>query len=401
MKHNHPSQRIMEQTLKSNQPRFCFAQAARLAIGLGAALAAATAQAQSATAASPSRPDASWQRCTDLRDDTQARLSCFDQWAKQQTPSAAEVVAATPPVPPPPVKINITPPADHDCRSREYSELSRFWELEIGSDCGTFGIRGFRPISLAVNVADGVNEQPTSPSPDRTADKALNYRPVETRLQLSIRTKIAQGMLTQGDPLRRDSIWFGYSQQSNWQIFSGKLSRPFRTTDHEPELTYIYPTDFLLPLGWRWRYSGISVVHQSNGQALPLSRSWNRTVLMMGMEKGDKFSLQARVWKRMSEEPGNDDNPDISDLIGRAEVSGNWNINKDNALSATIRHSLRSDANGSVRLEWFKKLGDSGTSGIQSGLRLHTQLFSGYGDSMVDYNRRRTVLSMGLSLVDW
>jgi phospholipase A1 len=29
------------------------------------------------------------------------------------------------------------------------------------------------------------------------------------------------------------------------------------------------------------------------------------------------------------------------------------------------------------------------------------QLFSGYGDAMVDFNRRRTTLSVGLSLVDW
>jgi phospholipase A1/A2 len=28
-------------------------------------------------------------------------------------------------------------------------------------------------------------------------------------------------------------------------------------------------------------------------------------------------------------------------------------------------------------------------------------LFNGYGDSLVDYNRWRTVLSIGLSLVDW
>ena len=37
----------------------------------------------------------------------------------------------------------------------------------------------------------------------------------------------------------------------------------------------------------------------------------------------------------------------------------------------------------------------------QFALRLHTQLFTGYGDSLVDYNRRRTVLSIGLTLVDW
>ena len=30
-----------------------------------------------------------------------------------------------------------------------------------------------------------------------------------------------------------------------------------------------------------------------------------------------------------------------------------------------------------------------------------TQLFNGYGDSLLDYNRRRTVLSIGLSLVDF
>lgn len=380
----------MEQALPSNQPRICVAQVTGLAIGLSAALSLGAAHAQSTALANRSGPDVSWQQCTDLRDAPEARLNCFDRWAKQQAQAL-----------PPPVEITITTAAVQDCRSDEFSELSRFWELEIGSDCGTFGIRGFRPISLSLIAADGVNKQPTTPAPGHTADTPLEYKNIETRLQLSIRTKIAQGLLTQLEPLRRDSIWFNYSQQSNWQIFSGDLSRPFRTTDHEPELTYIYPIDFRLPLGWRMRYAGISANHQSNGQSLPLSRSWNRSILMMGLEKGDKFTLQARVWKRMREESATDDNPDISDLMGRAEVSGNWNINKDNALSATVRHSLRSNANGSVRLEWFKKFGEGGIPGSQNGLRLHTQLFSGYGDSLVDYNRRRNVFSVGLSLVDW
>lgn len=66
-----------------------------------------------------------------------------------------------------------------------------------------------------------------------------------------------------------------------------------------------------------------------------------------------------------------------------------------------MRHSTNADANGSVRLEWLTKLGHDGILGSRNGLRLHTQLFSGYGDSLVDYNRRRTDLSIGLSLVDW
>ena len=36
-----------------------------------------------------------------------------------------------------------------------------------------------------------------------------------------------------------------------------------------------------------------------------------------------------------------------------------------------------------------------------TGLRYHLQLFSGYGDSLLDYNRKRVVLSLGLGLVDW
>lgn len=54
-----------------------------------------------------------------------------------------------------------------------------------------------------------------------------------------------------------------------------------------------------------------------------------------------------------------------------------------------------------MRLEWLRQLGNSGIVGSQNALRFHTQLFTGYGDSLVDYNRRRTVLSIGLSLVDW
>jgi phospholipase A1 len=142
-------------------------------------------------------------------------------------------------------------------------------------------------------------------------------------------------------------------------------------------------------------------VHQSNGQTLPLSRSWNRLILMTGVEKGDQFRLQARLWKRLHEDPLTDDNPGISDLVGRGELAGFWNVNPNNTLGVTVRHSLRDNANGSVRLEWFKKVGSGGAPDHQSGLRLHTQLFTGYGDSLVDYNRQRTVLSVGLSLVDW
>jgi phospholipase A1/A2 len=346
--------------------------------------------------------DTAWTSCTQLSADPGARLACFDHWARQQgqlepqgqqvphtpvnstAPDAIPTVAATP----------------IDCRNGEHSELSRFWELEADSDCGRFNLRSYRPISLSLIASDSVNTAPDSSSPGHTA----SYQPYltsEERIQLSVRVKIGQGLLHNPSSNARDSLWFAYSQQSYWQFFTSSISRPFRSTDHEPELIYILPTDAPLPLGWRLRYSGISLNHQSNGQSLPLSRSWNRIIFMAGMEKDKQFTLNGRFWQRIPEDASEDDNPEISDTVGRAELAGTWNMSKDSSLGLTVRHSLRGQANGSYRLEWLKTLGDSGQSHRDSGLRFHVQLFSGYGDSLVDYNRQRTVLSVGLSLVDW
>ena len=386
-----------------------------LALLLAAALApAGAALAQSAPAAATGAAtgtDAALRRCTALSSDNQARLACFDQWAAEQSwqappASASAQPAAATQAPPPPVDATLPATRIIDvaqvdgCRDGQYSTLSRFWELETGSDCGAFRFRGYRPMSVSVVGASNVNRLPTSGNPLNSADTPVDYRRTEMRVQLSVRTKLAQGLLTRGDPQLRDSLWVGYTQQSYWQLFSPGISRPFRNTDHEPEVVYVYPTSARLPFGWRWRYSGIGLVHQSNGQSDPLSRSWNRVYLMTGMELDNRWIVTGRIWKRLHESAESDNNPGISSYVGRAELGLGWNVDKDNLLALTARHSLDSAGRGSVRLEWMQTLGTS-LVGDRTNLRLHTQLFSGYGDSLIDYNRKRTVFSIGLSLVDF
>ena len=373
------------------------ALACALAVVLGTVPAVALAQ------------NGTWQACSALDADSAARLACFDQWAQQQVASVPVPAPAPAPVRmpmPPPVDNAQAPPvfeiiSPEGCRNPQYSALSRFWELENGTDCGTFSFRGYRPISVSVVRGSNVNRQPSSPAAGHTASAPVDYRTTENRIQLSVRTKIAQGLLTHGSSTRKDSLWFGYTQQSYWQLFSPDISRPFRATDHEPEVIYVYPTEAALPGGWRLRYSGVGLVHQSNGQSLPLSRSWNRVYLMAGMELDQRWRVQARVWQRLGERSRSDDNPDISDRIGRGELSAFWSVDQDNTVGMTVRHALRKNtSSGSAKLEWLQTLG-TGFAGSKSNLRLHTQLFSGYGDSLIDYNRKRTVLSVGLSLVDF
>ena len=369
-------------------------------------------------AAPPLAGDA-WQQCA-ATTDNQARLACFDAWAQQQQPltpppatgwnaPAASASNAQPPAQAQLQQAAQAPmavadvsgqglqPTNGGCRDPRYSELSRFYELEPGSDCGTFSFRGYRPLSVSITTADAVNKEPSSPGKTRATSQP--YSRNEMRIQLSARTKIAQGMLTGPHSSGKDSLWVAYSQQSYWQIFNSDLSRPFRTTDHEPEIFYVYPTDAKLPFGWRWRYSGAGLVHHSNGQSEPLSRSWNRWYLFTGAELDNRWQIHAKVWKRISEASGDDDNPGMQNYWGRGEVRLGWHVNASNYLGVTARGSI-GKGKGSGRIEWLHTLGE-GFNGGKSNLRLHVQLFSGYGDSLIDYNFKRTSLSVGLSLLDF
>lgn len=55
------------------------------------------------------------------------------------------------------------------CRDPQYSDLSRFWELETGTDCGTFSFRGYRPITVSVVASSSVNRQPASDADGNSA----------------------------------------------------------------------------------------------------------------------------------------------------------------------------------------------------------------------------------------
>ena len=373
-----------------------------------------------------------WQACLGQTD--AARLACFDGWARGQqrlieaiehkaqsvetsptrneAPSAqaaavrgdvAQALASAQPQPaagtPATGSAGIVGVGlEQGCRDRQFSELSRFWELESGSSCPTFGLRAFHPTTASIAAGDHINRQPSSPNPANSAAAPIDYGKREMRLALSVRTKLASGLFTPADGTLRDSLWAAYTQQSYWQVFNGSLSRPFRNTDHMPELIYVYPTTLKLPGGWLWRYSGIGLAHQSNGQSDPLSRSWNRAYLMAGFEHGNRLNLQLRLWKRLPEDRAKDNNPDLVRHLGRGDVTLGWNVDAKNTLRATYTGSFR--RHGSTRLEWTRSLGD-GWGNSFSGLRLYTALFHGHGDSLLDYNFRRTVFSIGLSLVDF
>jgi phospholipase A1 len=180
---------------------------------------------------------------------------------------------------------------------------------------------------------------------------------------------------------------------SHWQILNGERSRPFRETNYEPDANLVFRIDSDRDfLGWTPRLLGVGLVHQSNGRSNPFSRSWNRATATLGLER-DSWTMSIRPWWRVLEF-GEDNNPDISDYVGRADVEI-VHVEGDSQFALLLRHSLRGGdrSHGAVQFDWAFPLAPP--------LRGHVQVFNGYGESLIDYNHRAWYAGVGLSLVEW
>jgi phospholipase A1 len=328
--------------------------------------------------------------CAAIADAAQ-RLACYDG------------LAGRPPSPVPPVPAGRTPdvmavpepsgPGISGPPTPHPSFLSKFWELDAGDKRGTFNFTGYRPnFLLPVHMTTHINERPESPSLG-DGGRIGDFRKVEAKIQLSLRTKLAENLLLPGGDL-----WAGYTQQSLWQVYRPSESAPFRSTDYEPELMYVLPTPQrlrTLPGGWQWRYGIVALAHQSNGQAEPLSRSWNRLYVGGGLERDD-VSLTVRYNRRFDEGASSDDNPDLMSYRGHTDWLLNWAPGR---ATATLqwRTSFRRLDRGSLQFDWtYPVLPDE-----PRALRWYLQFFTGYAETLLDYNFKQTSLGLGLTLFEF
>lgn len=310
-------------------------------------------------------------------DDDAARLACYDR-AHNRDPVPAGITKpdSTPVAPTPPP--SPAAPSLFDDR----------WDLDGRRKGELFFPRAHKPVYLLpFTWTDRVNDLPHSPSSPNTVTDPLALRPIEVKYQLSLKAKLWEDLL--GTPLR---VWGGYTQSSRWQVYNPETSRPFRETNYEPEIIFAWPLDRTL-LGWRLRQLSLALNHQSNGRELPLSRSWNRVIGEAAFERGD-WTVQVRPWVRLNESAQDDDNPDISDYIGRGELLFTGKVGR-NVLALTLRHSLRAGdrSRGAAQFEW--------SFPIDGALHAYAQWFSGYGESLIDYNHQQNKLGFGVSIVDW
>jgi len=202
----------------------------------------------------------------------------------------------------------------------------------------------------------------------------------EIKFQISIRTLLLNSL-----PFNAQ-LYAAYTNQSHWQAYNAENSRPFRETNHQPELFIDFPLDKQFR-GLKLNTLRFAFNHQSNGQSGPISRSWNRTYAELLMSTTHS-QLNLRTWWQISND---EDNPDIDHFMGNFQIDGLRKFGK-HQLHWKARHNLDSDSKGALELGWSRRIGG------RDDLRLYLQYFTGYGESLIDYNRTTKRIGLGFKI---
>ena len=314
--------------------------------------------------------------CLDIVDD-EARLTCFDHEVGaaargDEAVTEAELPAASPE---PDTPVTARPGAGPS------SLIDAAWGFE--PDSKEAYVRLYRPnYILFARYSDNVNLAPFEPLLDEFADE-YDFEDLEAKFQLSFKARLA----TTED--RRWGLWFAYTQQSLWQVYNEDISRPFRETNYEPEVFGSFRPGVEFG-GWNWNLLNFGFNHQSNGRADPISRSWDRLFVEAGVERGD-FALLARAWTRIELGEYEDDNPGITDYLGYGELTAFYRWH-EHSFTLWGRGNLTT-GKGAAQFTWA-------TPRLLGPVRGYVQVFTGYGETMIDYDWNQTTIGVGVTLND-
>lgn len=216
----------------------------------------------------------------------------------------------------------------------------------------------------------------------------------EARIQISFKYQLFGTRRAEGLPRSwRDGLHFAFSQRMFWDL--GGESSPFRNIDYQPELFYLTPSATLS--------SGISlsaqggIRHESNGRDGTASRSVNSVYIapMAAIPLGGGYRLS--VAPRLSLFVGDkSDNPDIRRYRGNTGLFMEVGEDEGLRLSTSTRFNLGSGKgafSADISYPLPRLLGGG------PDFYIFGQSFVGYGENLLDYDRRMTRFRIGVALV--
>jgi phospholipase A1 len=219
-----------------------------------------------------------------------------------------------------------------------------------------------------------------------------SYGRTEAEIQVSFKIDIAR------DLFDLDEIYFmSYSHKSQWQLYTE--SSPFRETNYNPEFFVKIPiyNDHSF---FRIQSLTFGLAHLSNGQGSTedikdiekykdvenRSRSVNYVYGSLALEH-DSLMSEITLWLPYRHNYDLEDNPDIMDYYGYWSAQLSYFYQK-HLFTVKGRYNFETRF-GAFETTYSHPLNDN--------VYLFAKYFSGYGDSLIDYNNNLSKFSIGFS----
>lgn len=218
---------------------------------------------------------------------------------------------------------------------------------------------------------------------------------LNAKFQISLRYRLFDGRGSLAERLPWiDDIYLSYSQTSLWDL--NDLSKPFRDSSYRPRLFFSdYDLERLfdgrLRLGFEAGFG-----HESNGKEGDDSRSFNMLYVRPTLTLGDPDGLRAYFAPLIHNYIADDENPNLSHY--RGYVDWLFGVGSRGGLDfmATLRKGTRSNY-GSIELSASYPLSKLSGGDLTGWLML--QYFNGYGESLLDFDRKLdSQLRLGIAI---
>ena len=219
------------------------------------------------------------------------------------------------------------------------------------------------------------------------------YGHIEAELQVSFKINIGNDLFGLGE-----KYYLSYSQRSLWQIY--EHSSPFRETNYNPEAFVVFPISDHSS-SFNMRSVTLAYSHLSNGQG----QTHDEDLYTYAYEDPDNrsrgvdnfyinFTFQhntlitdLKIWTPAIESKESSDNPDLMDYIGYSKLKFSY-FTGENMFTLMGRGNPKT-RKGAIEATYSYPL--------VNGTYLYAKLFTGYGESLIDYNNKITKFSLGFS----
>lgn len=216
------------------------------------------------------------------------------------------------------------------------------------------------------------------------------YKHYEAEFQVSLKLAFRKNLFGLGE-----TYYGAYSQRSFWQLYTN--SSPFRESNYNPEFFVTFPIgssdEYYGMKSFTAGYSHISngqgnITETDNAQSYPQLQNRSRSINMLFVQsvfQQKSLIFDLKFWAPIFDL---DDNPDIINYIGVGRLKMMYFYQK-HLFTAMGRYNPLKNK-GALEFTYSYP-------GYLDGVYFFAKIFTGYGESLIDYNTNLTKYSIGFA----